>query len=301
MKKTVAVLLLIICLGVVISCKKTDNADYNFLITEFNAKNVFIEAENVFIGEYLEYSEKSKQRKEYLDVKVSVIDVYKGKYMPGETVNIEIQGVNVGAFKSAVLNFENTKRFVFFVDEKGKQINTPIEREPLKVLKVMEGGSILNAYMGNLATHGIHKNLRFAIPLNTEMLLQEVFEYKPLVNYLKDNLNTTGVGVLTEAKNVFIGEIQSKSGQFTEYNDYSGKYEPVGEKVGDIKANWEAFDGIVYEMQLYKVKAKVLNVYKGDYKPGDIVDAYVFMRYGESPSPEYMSEQLFIDGEGFFQ
>ena len=132
------------------------------------------------------------------------------------------------------------------------------------------------------------------------MLLQEVFEYKPLVNYLKDNLNTTGVGVLTEAKNVFIGEIQSKSGQFTEYNDYSGKYEPVGEKVGDIKANGEAFDGIVYEMQLYKVKAKVLNVYKGDYKPGDIVDAYVFMRYGESPSPEYMSEQIFIDGDGFF-
>ena len=129
---------------------------------------------------------------------------------------------------------------------------------------------------------------------------QEVYEYKPLVNYLKKKLNTTGVGVLSEAENVFIGEIQPKSYTFERYNRVSGQWVCIGGKVGDIKADWEAPDGTVYDMQLYKVRVKVLNVYKGNYKAGDTVFGYVFMRYGESPSPEYMSEQIFIDGDGFF-
>ena len=332
MKKIALLLCLIICLGVFTSCKaqKDINDDpgncFPLEPSPINAKLTYYLSKNVFIANILECNERIDEKKDYyMDVKLEILEVFKGGYAEGETVDITFEDGEITRCLEKIYYPSDSYTYMFMLDYDdhisepdvltGEYVYSNNDEylydtelgairafdvyysETLRVFKIDEYGNIRSNYAtGNnvVLDHCkgiVSKENVSGIPENIDDMLRQILSYRHLVEYLKTKLNTNALGVIDEAENIFVGEIM--------------KTTTIGNKTIDNKIR--KIEGVQLEylkkMELYKVKVKVLHVFKGDYKAGDMVYSYVFVAEDNDEILEVhpTDEQLFIDGAGFYE
>ena len=273
MKKIALLLCLILCFGVLVSCKASENDkkddetikdDGNQVEAEtyeVNIRKSFYLSEDVFVANVLNYEESERS----VNVKVRIQEVFKGNCDIGQIMDLKLEGRQDTQFSEIIKEGESEFDCLFMLghdswaehnlNENEKQRRRSIANHTVRIFKVSDDGLIRLNYgskMVWLNSYDVRK-----IPESIEDMVQQVFMYKPLVIYLKQRLGTNSIGVLGKAENVFIGEIQPIDRAL--FEEIRGFLNPniTGFKIDDKYKLNEFKDNLVKHFNLQEVSSNI--------------------------------------------
>ena len=243
---------------------------------------------NVYEGELLEYDKEALLgRDEKIKIKVKVTRTFKGYKLPGEIVEdyLFIYGINT--------TLEKNTKYLFMTQDGNIKIKTRYEFSEYHVvpLENKDGVVLLSSYMREL---GYDKAVNYYSELVYEMLRLDQVDYDYGFYY---GGNTNGLDIVHDYTNATMEGYKSDHmdlGQFFVLADNVFIGEEIEyKKIGRRKIIVECYDDWD-ELEVYMVKVRVLDVVKGDYKPGDIIIDVLGGAYGEGT-------HVYFTGDSFFE